>query len=149
MPRRTASSARTTETTSDSEKLRDTWVAPATGTTSIAATRMTPMICIAPTTTIAVSITITRLYQLTEMPETAAAVSSKVTYRSWLRVTATVPTMTTNSTSRMAALWGDTVERFPKRNWLTPTASPPALRLMSVVPSANPVDRTIAIETSL
>src|SRR6056297_2663699 len=114
MPSNTASSARTTETTSDSEKLLDSCVAHATGTTSIAATRMTPIICIAPTTTKAVNITMTRLYQLTEIPETAAAVSSKVTYRSWLRVTATVPTMTANNTRRIAALWGDTVERLPK-----------------------------------
>src|SRR6056297_1874181 len=149
MPSRTASSANTIETSSDSEKLRDTCVAPATGTTSMAATRMTPIICIAPTTTSAVSITMIRLYQATGSPETAAAVSSNVTYSSWLRVSATVPTMTLNRPSMMTAFSADTVERFPNRYWLMPTASPPALRLMRTVPSANPVERTIAIETSL
>jgi hypothetical protein len=64
-------------------------------------------------------------------------------------VIATVATITPNRTRRITAFSAETVERFPNRYWFTPTESPPALTLMSTVPSANPVESTIAIDTSL
>jgi hypothetical protein len=57
--------------------------------------------------TIAVSITITRLYQLTGMPQETAAVSSKVIYKSSLHVTATIAIKDLNGRSAVCLVLKD------------------------------------------
>jgi len=97
----------------------------------------------------AVSVVIRRLYHGTLTPATRAAVSSKVTYSSCLYVTVTTSATTAKRTTNRTAFSRETVERLPNRYWLMPTASPPVFRLMRTAPSANPVESTIAIDTSL
>jgi hypothetical protein len=83
------------------------------------------------------------------IPATRAAVSSNVTYNSCLYVAVTTSETTRNNTTSRAAFSRETVARLPNRYWLMPTASPPVFRLINTAPSANPVESTIAIETSL